>query len=845
MMKKIHFVCLLFWALLPSLAAAQVPKTVVLDSLQKSYQQANHDTVRVMLLSLIAPEYLRTKPDTTFALLQKAIQTSEHIGYKRGQLAATLQLANAFRFKNNPDQALSLYQKAVQLAEIVKDKISIGGAWSNIGRIYNQKGNYELALQHYQKSIDIAEKTGDTRLLANGLILMGNIYYSQGNYPLSLMYFQKALQYFEDLKDKAGIANCLNNIGNIHYSQGNLSLVLEYYQKALVLYESLRQKQKMAYMLSNMGAIYEKQNKLPQALDNYQRALQLSEELNDKKGIAGVLTNMGTIAERQNNWQQSFGYYEKAFGIYQEIGDRLNGIHALNGMATICQKQGQHIQAFQYAHKGLETATALGVLPEISMMSGTLYEFYKAKKDYVKALEYHERYKATNDSIFDTDKSKQIASLEAKAELDRKSKEIELLQKNQELLAKDNELQRIENERQKNARLAIEKQAEADRLLHLARTEQDRRKQDSLLNLSRQTQLLADNLKAKELRLEAENRAKQSEIVRQQEAQRLQQIINVSISVFLLLTLVLLYVIWLNRKNIKAAYYQIKEANRSITRQKEEIQQQAEELNATNQALHVAYQEISLKNDSIIASINYAQRIQAAIIPSESELQKHFEAFVFFRPRDIVSGDFYWFADKGEAKILAVADCTGHGVSGAFMTMIGNNLLNQIVHDQTILSPAQILGQMQIQIEKTLSQSDTRIADGMDIAILAFEQDGSLRYAGAMNPFYIVQEGQLTEIKADKVPVGGQRKADFEYREHALAPAAGAMIYLCSDGYQDQFGGAQDKKFMVGKLKKHFVEWAQLPVSSQKQAIAQTFDQWKGAQPQTDDVLVTGIRVRV
>jgi serine phosphatase RsbU (regulator of sigma subunit) len=191
-----------------------------------------------------------------------------------------------------------------------------------------------------------------------------------------------------------------------------------------------------------------------------------------------------------------------------------------------------------------------------------------------------------------------------------------------------------------------------------------------------------------------------------------------------------------------------------------EIDQQKEEI---AQTLHIVSEQkhvIEQKNEDIIASINYALRIQKAIIPTETELQKHFDCFVFFRPRDIVSGDFYWFADKGTVKILAVADCTGHGVSGAFMTMIGNNILNQLIHDQEIREPAQILNAMSALLEKTLVHSHGKVKDGMDISILAIHPKGfqnssgmMIEYAGAMNPFYYVQNQEFKEIKADKKPI--------------------------------------------------------------------------------------------
>jgi serine phosphatase RsbU (regulator of sigma subunit) len=189
------------------------------------------------------------------------------------------------------------------------------------------------------------------------------------------------------------------------------------------------------------------------------------------------------------------------------------------------------------------------------------------------------------------------------------------------------------------------------------------------------------------------------------------------------------------------------------------------------------------------------------------------------------------------------------------MTMIGNNILNQIVHDQEIYAPNEILNQMPILLKKTLQHSEGKVKDGMDIALITFEncmnlsnQQGiSISYAGAMNPLYYVQHGELKEIKANKKPIDERAKSEFSYQKHTLElgnqkSLHGLTLYLSSDGFQDQFGGEQNKKFMVKKLKNLLLEISEKPLAAQKQHIENTFDAWKGNQKQTDDVLLIGIK---
>ena len=313
------------------------------------------------------------------------------------------------------------------------------------------------------------------------------------------------------------------------------------------------------------------------------------------------------------------------------------------------------------------------------------------------------------------------------------------------------------------------------------------------------------------------------------------------------------------KEEIEAQRHKLQQSNTMVSEAYAKIQEQ-------NQALHSHLEELTmLKNESEEAhekvekllknttdSINYARRIQYAIIPKESDLQKHFECFVFFRPRDIVSGDFYWFADKGNIKIVAVMDCTGHGVSGAFMTMIGNNILNLIIHDHEIHEPQLILDLMSPLLQKTLLHSEGKVRDGMDIAILSIESENlqtkKAKYAGAKLPLYYVQQNQFNEIKPDRYSIGATIEIPFLYKQteiliHVTQETSKTTFYLFTDGYRDQFGGEHHRKLMSVNFKNLLCLMAGLPMAEQKQIVEKNFDDWKGTHAQTDDVLVLGIQI--
>jgi serine phosphatase RsbU (regulator of sigma subunit) len=277
----------------------------------------------------------------------------------------------------------------------------------------------------------------------------------------------------------------------------------------------------------------------------------------------------------------------------------------------------------------------------------------------------------------------------------------------------------------------------------------------------------------------------------------------------------------------------------------ERSEREAEIYRLRNVELKSAYDEVEKKNRDITSSINYAKRIQDAMLPHWELAKQHLaEAFVYFVPRDIVSGDFYWFAEKDGKAIVAAVDCTGHGVPGAFMSMIGMNLLAQIVHLKGITAPAAILDQMHLGIQQALQQSQGENRDGMDMAVCTLDyQQQRLAFAGAKNPLVYVENGALQVIKGDKMPIGGAEAREGQrFTEHSIPMLPGNAYYLFSDGFEDQFGGPQNKKFKQQRLRELLLSICHLPMQAQRQALQQAFEHWKGQERQIDDVLVLGFK---
>jgi len=251
------------------------------------------------------------------------------------------------------------------------------------------------------------------------------------------------------------------------------------------------------------------------------------------------------------------------------------------------------------------------------------------------------------------------------------------------------------------------------------------------------------------------------------------------------------------------------------------------------------------KNQEITDSINYAKKIQDALIPSPEEFKAHFkEAFVVFKPKDIVSGDFYWATKKGNKIFYATADCTGHGVPGGFMTMLGISFLDEIINEKNISNPAEALNMLRDRIIATLKQTGTagESKDGMDIALCCLDTDTHvLSYAAANNSVYLLRENKLEEYKPDKQPCGFHHQIK-PFTPHTLQLNPGDCIYTFSDGYADQFGGEKGKKFKYKKLEELLIS-SNKDFGVQKKLLDKTFDDWKGNLEQVDDILLIGIRI--
>ncbi|MGB0522484.1 MAG: tetratricopeptide repeat protein [Flammeovirgaceae bacterium] len=671
----------------------------------------------------------------------------------------------------------------------------------------------------------------------------------------AIHYGQQQLELAQTLRYRRGTGRAYGNLGRAHFIKGDFSNALELYDKGLHVRAMMGDRKGVATFLSNMAIIYRNQGNYKKALDNYLLALRVHDELKNKRGQGNTLNNLGVIYKELGDFKEALTNYQKALAIYEEIkflrgqGDALNNIGNIHnfrkeyelalktfeqsllvqrkrknthGMADVYINMSQaHAslanfeQALAFADSAYTLYASISNKKGIAEVQQSMAKYYMTKYNFPRAVSYSREAYQTAHEIGAAAIEKEAAAVLAKAHQHMGDYKESLHYFNRFSQLKDS-LQNMELRKQlsqmrhqydmdlKNLEIAsLEKGHQIDRIiqyaffggmvlfLFIAYLFYNRFQMKSKAN-----QLL---------------RAKNSEIL-------------------------------LQKEEIEAQRDNIEWQNQQISTQKDELETQANLLAATNLKIEKAYSHIQ-------DSIRYAKRIQQAIVGKQEHIVQHFkEAFILFLPKDVVSGDFYWFhqhTNKPHIKYLVCADCTGHGVPGAMMTAIGNTLLNKIIKVNEVDSPAEVLTQLDQQIQITLRQSDEQAQqDGMDMTIIKVDEEQQVvTCAGAKNPIVLVRDNEIRVIKGAKFSVGGVPiKRAKAFTETQIQLQADDTIYLYSDGFQDQFGGAKNSKYLSKRFRNLLLETNHLAIDAQKEILHQELENWKGEHEQTDDVLLMGLR---
>ena len=653
-----------------------------------------------------------------------------------------------------------------------------------LANIYSNN-DYDKGIEELTKAYNIDKKINYYRGLTNCAVSFGILNAKKGNYKDALIYFNESIELSKKHFPKENIGSRLNNIGIVYRHLGNYSKSVEYFLNATKEHTEYKDTVGLCSVYNNLANTLNNMNRCREALTYHFLALKIRMRKHLTTDIRSSYGNIGSTYDNMGKPDSALYYFKKALALYKDKEDKTNLARLYNQIGDAYRSEQQSDSALGYLQNANKLFNELGDGKGLVLSAQALGKLYLQLNNYTKAESYLLQALEIAQKTKQKDDEKDIHFLLAKTYTAEKKyqKAIDYFLKYDSLNSNLSEI----NNAQKIADLQTNFEVE--------------KKQAEIKKLEQEQTIQA-------LAIEKQD----GEIKRQRWGLILSGLSG-------LLALAFVYVLYKSNK-------QRKKDNKQLFEQKEIIEQ---------------------KNKEVTDSINYARRIQQAVLTGEDVWNKiSKENFILFKPKDIVSGDFYWaYISPNGRCIWAAADCTGHGVPGGFMSMLGNSFLNEIVIENRIYKADEILNRLRAKVIQALEQKGmTEQKDGMDIALCVWNKvDNTLEFAGANNAACIVRKKELIELKPDKMPIGSYvtDSQKFTLTQYKLQP--NDIIYLSSDGYPDQFGGKNGKKFKYRQMEELLTTNSEKPMAQQKEILDTSFTAWKGDLEQIDDVLVIGIKV--
>lgn len=731
----------------------------------------------------------KSKTDSLETVIRTTAQDTSRVN-------ALLLLASEKLNSRNLAAADSLVTIARSISEKVSYKKGIGNSYKLIGFIHERKNNFDEAIKNHFISLDIRK----------------------------------------ELNNQEDIASTYRYIGTDKFKQGNFSEALKYLYISLDIYNSLDTKDGIPHTYTSIGNVFNHQGKYPQALENYLAALKIFEEKNDSTSIAGTLSNIGNVYKNQKNYSEAIKYHTQSLKIREILNDKLAIAGSYNNIGIVYYNQKNYAKAMENYMASLQIKKTQGSKRDIAVSMANIGLTFLKLNDYQNALNYlTEALKLYRNA---GDKNGVAEAFYNLAEINAKQKKLNAAQ-----LYLDSALVLSKEIGNRNTiKECYTQKSQIDSLMGDYKSALDNYKnsiiyRDSLFNEENVQKMVEAqmNFNFEKTRAEEKLKQEQKDALQQQEIYK-QRIIAYSLSIGFILMLLLVITVYRNNKQKQKANRELSQKNELIKIQKQEVEFQKK--------------LVEEKNQSITDSINYAKHIQSSFLTSENYISQHLQDyFILYKPKDIVSGDFYWIMERNDDIYVCTADCTGHGIPGAFMSLIGMGVLNEIIHSKNNLKHTdEILNELRRIIILAVNSDDSSTTyegqDGMDAVLYRLNRKKmELEYSAANNSFYIIRAGELIEFKPDKMPIGKYLGDEKPFQKTIIQLQKDDRIYTFSDGYADQFGGEQGKKLKTKHLKEILLKIYKKPMHEQKTALNEAITAWQGNFEQVDDITIVGLRV--
>lgn len=703
-------------------------------------------------------------------------------------------------------QILHIYEKSdnnTSGSQVIIMKKYAARAFNNLGIIYKIQGKKALSVEYLRKAINLNIETGDSVRIAQNLNNLGTTFLANDELDSALYLFSNALKIYEQLGMYERLGLIYENMGMILQKTTNYPLAYKYYLQALKTAEASGDFLRSGKVKFHLSLILIEQGDSARGVSEAYLALKIIEKFGSPDDKASAYTSCGNFLPK-SEIKEIIKLLKKASNIYRELNDQMNRSTAMSNLAIFYKRTNQLDSAL------ITIDSAINILEEKFNEKGFIHSYY-VKSQIFLAMNRHV------DALFWADKAWKTA---------------------QEL--KDNytyfnltNLLAIIYSKMGNYKLAYEFSVLENQYGDSVRSEKIRNdliSQQFKFQIKQQAE--TDSIKAIQMK-----KVSDAEIARQDaeisKRKTQQYILIISLLFVVFVTFYTAYRFRITRKQ-----------KRIIESQKQEVEIQKHEA-------EIQKELVAEKNKEIIDSIQYAKRLQEAILPGEAEMQKTLaDYFMLYKPKDIVAGDFYWLEsiqqENDSVILFAVADCTGHGVPGAMVSVICSNALSKTVLEDKILHPDEILNRSRQIISQRLQRSGGNLRDGMDISLIRLvttQNSAEIEFAGAYNPLIVIRKnGTLEEFKGDKQSVGyTENPLPFSLKKTTLEP--GDLLYLLSDGFADQFGGPKHKKLKNKNLYEFLIKIHTSPLHQQRKHLLEFFLDWQGSLEQVDDVCIAGIRI--
>ena len=737
--------------------------------------------------------------DSAIVYHSQSLKLQQTLGNRKAVATCYKNIGNVYMQMAKYEDALSQYEMAKMEYQSCQDEKSISALCNNISAAYVGMHKYSEALSYLTNAVNIQESIGDKTGEAYSLNSIGNFYFRLKVYDKAQEYYKRALDLRMKLDDKNDIAASQFNIATVHRDLGNYREALKYYNQALELRKKTDNKEAQALIYNAIGGTYKNQKIYDKAIENYKHALDINLAMTSPKAIASSYERLGMVcrdsalvAMRTPLFQQASLFYSKSIEVYRQIGDSVNA-------ARVCNFYGNLYKDFADYHAAMRWYDAANALYGKNELGKAYVAYNQGKLMQGQQNPSAENYFTSALGIALKYEEKTLACDAAQSLyllMKSQNKTDKALQYYEKYVSLKDEL---ETDKNKERIAEMEFESDIKVLEHI--------------NENQQLKIREDEMKHSQFRM------------------------YILILVLFLLGIaafsIILYRLFTQKKNAYAL-----------------LSQKQTELEAAYDDVKTINDTLEKKNTQILDSLMYAKRIQKAVLPSAEELSSLFpQNFVYYMPKEIVSGDFYWLSKTENYVFFAVVDCTGHGVPGACMSMVGNTLLNQIVNEMHEDSPAKILQILDEEVIKNLRQNegDDTQEDGMAISLIRYDKKRSeITFAGAGQKLLLVSGGELQTVSSSLFTIGGlhsvKQLQQVVFEETTLPVTSGTAAYLFSDGYLDQFGGEANERFSSNRFEDMVLEMQEMDMSEQYITVSRRMDAWKGSEKQIDDILVVGIK---